>query len=51
MAKIYNFPTKTFRDMTKERVDVVAIASSFMGGAVGNQICHKTYIINRVPTK
>lgn len=31
MAKIYNFPTKAFRDITKERVDVVTIASGFMG--------------------
>ncbi|WGT39398.1 hypothetical protein QH639_00790 [Lysinibacillus sp. 1 U-2021] len=34
MAIVYNFSNKTFRDITKERVDVVKIASGFMGGAV-----------------
>lgn len=34
MAVVYNFSNKTFRDITKERVDVVKIASGFMGGAV-----------------
>lgn len=34
MAVVYNFSNKTFRDITKERVDVVSIASGFMGGSV-----------------
>jgi hypothetical protein len=46
MAKIYNFPTKTFRDITKERVDVVTIASGFMGGAVKVYECKGTVIIH-----
>ncbi|MET4562155.1 hypothetical protein ABIA69_003341 [Lysinibacillus parviboronicapiens] len=34
MATIFKFSNKTFRDITKERVDVVKIASGFMGGTV-----------------
>ena len=46
MAKIYNFPTKIFRDITKERVDVVTIASGFMGGVVKVYECEGTVIIH-----
>ena len=46
MAKIYNFPTKAFRDITKERVDVVTIASCFMGGVVKVYECEGTVIIH-----
>ncbi|MFJ7663769.1 hypothetical protein ACIQXW_15460 [Lysinibacillus sp. NPDC097162] len=34
MAVVYNFSNKTFRDITKERIDVAKVALGFMGSAV-----------------
>lgn len=46
MAIIYPFSEKTFRDITNERVDVVKIATGFMGSTVRVYECKGTVIIH-----